>query len=84
MSLSYASSQARQNLYRIIDDVSTSHQPIVIRGKRNNVVMLSESDYEAMQETLYLLSIPGMRESILAASKESIKNCVKADQVNWE
>ena len=84
MNLSYASSQARQNLYRLMDDVAESHQPVTIRGRRNNVVMLSESDYQAMQETLYILSVPGMRESILDASKEPLAKCTKASQVNWK
>ncbi len=60
----YTASQARQNLYKLIDSVSLSHQPAYITGRRNKVVMLSEEDFQAMQETLYLLSIPGMRDSI--------------------
>ena len=56
--------EARSNLYRLIDETAESHQPIVIRGKRNNAVLLSEEDWSAIQETLYLLSVPGMRASI--------------------
>ena len=56
--------EARSNLYRLIDETAESHQPIVILGKRNKAVLVSEEDWAAIQETLYLLSVPGMRESI--------------------
>lgn len=57
-------SEARAKLYRLIDEAAESHKPIHITGKRNNAVLLSESDWSSIQETMYLLSIPGMRESI--------------------
>ncbi|WP_029919138.1 type II toxin-antitoxin system Phd/YefM family antitoxin [Nevskia soli] len=57
-------SEARANLYRLLDETAESHKPIRITGKRNNGVLVSEEDWAAIQETLYLLSIPGMRESI--------------------
>ena len=57
-------SEARANLYRLIDQTAESHEPISISGKRANAVLVAESDWNAMQETLYLLSVPGMRESI--------------------
>lgn len=57
-------SEARANLYRLIDQAAESHQPIHIAGKRTGAVLLSSEDWEAIQETLYLLSVPGMRESI--------------------
>lgn len=56
--------QARSRLYQLVDDTSSSHEPIQITGKRNNAVLLSEEDWRSMQETLYLVSIPGMRDSI--------------------
>jgi antitoxin YefM len=56
--------EARSKLYRLIDEAAESHQPIVIMGKRNKAVLISEEDWSAIQETLYLLSLPGMRESI--------------------
>jgi len=59
-----SASTARTNLYRLIDETAESHQPLVITGKRNNAVLVSAEDWSAMQETLFLLSIPGMRESI--------------------
>lgn len=56
--------ETRGNLYRLIDEVAESHQPIVINGKRNKAVLVSEEGWSAIQETLFLLSIPGMRKSI--------------------
>jgi antitoxin YefM len=73
-------SEARANLYRLIDEAAESHKPIVISGKRANAVLVSEEDWSAIQETLHLLAIPGMRESIkdsmaepLAKSKKALK-----------
>ena len=57
-------STARTTLYRLIDETATSHQPLIITGKRNNAVLVSLEDWSAIQETLFLLSVPGMRESI--------------------
>lgn len=59
-----SATEARANLFRLIDEAAESHQPVVISGKRNNAVLISQDDWAAIQETLYLLSIPGMRESI--------------------
>ena len=56
--------EARKRLYTLVDDVAESHDPIQIVGKRNSAVLLSEEDWRAIQETLYLTSIPKMRESI--------------------
>jgi len=68
-------SDARANLYRLIDAAAESHQPVRITGKRHNAILLSEEDWESMQETLYLLSIPGMRESIKASLDTPIEEC---------
>jgi len=56
--------QARAKLYQLISETAASHKPVTITGKKANAVLLSEEDWNAIQETLYLLSIPGMRESI--------------------
>lgn len=61
---SITASQARTNLYRLLDDTAESHEPVQISGKRNNAVLIAEEDWNAMQETLYLISLPGMRKSI--------------------
>ncbi len=60
-------SEARASLYRLIDQAAESHQPIMITGKRSNAVLLSAEDWQAIQETIYLLSVPGMRELLAAA-----------------
>lgn len=60
-------SQARANIYKIMDETSQTHQPIVITGKRNNVVMISAEDWNAIEETLYLYSVTGMADSIKEA-----------------
>jgi prevent-host-death family protein len=70
-------SEARANLYRLLDQASESHEPIMISGKRNNAVLVSAEDWTAIQETLFLLSIPGMRESIKAGIAEPVDACVQ-------
>ena len=70
-------SKARSNLYKLLDEASSSHEPIQITGKRNNAVLLSEDDWRSIQETLYLLSIPGMRESIRKGLNTPVKACAK-------
>jgi antitoxin YefM len=74
-------SEARANLYRLIDQAAESHQPIAITGKRANAVLLSAEDWSAIQETLYLLSVPGMREAILEGMAESPDECSK--ELDW-
>ena len=68
-------SEARANLYRLMDEAAQSHQPILISGKRHDAVLVSAEDWDAIQETLYLLSIPGMRESIKAGMAETVDAC---------
>ena len=70
-----SASAARNNLYKLIDETSESHVPITIVGKRSRAVLVSESDWKAIQETLYLKSIPGMKESILDGAKEPLSEC---------
>jgi antitoxin YefM len=61
---------ARKELYKLIDQVQEAHEPVYITGKNNTAVLLSEDDWRAIEETLYLTSIPGMRESIIEGMKE--------------
>jgi antitoxin YefM len=70
-------SEARANLYRLIDETTQSHQPIVISGKRSSAVLLSADDWRAIQETLHLLSVPGMRESIKESMAEPLSKSGK-------
>jgi antitoxin YefM len=65
--------QARSNLYQLLDQTAESHEPIQITGKRSNAVLISEDDWRSIQETLYLLSIPGMRESIRKGMAEPLR-----------
>ena len=74
-------SQARGRLYRLIDETAESHQPVTITGKRSNAVLVSEEDWNAIQETLYLTGIPGMRESIVAGMKVPLSKCSK--ELKW-
>lgn len=74
-------SQAREGFYRLIDQAAESHEPILITGKRKKAVLISEGDWSAIQETLYLLSVPGMRESIVKGIKTPVKNCAK--ELRW-
>ena len=73
--------EARANLYKLIDDTTVNHEPVVITGKRGNAVLLAEDDWNAINETLHLLSVPGMRESILEGMQESIDGA--ATELNW-
>lgn len=74
-------SEARANLYRLIDEAEKSHEPIIISGKRNSAVLLSTEDWSAIQETLHLLAVPGMRESIKAGMAEPLAK--SANGLKW-
>lgn len=73
--------EARKLLYKLLDDVSESHEPIQITGKRSNAVLIAEDDWRAVQETLYLTSIPGMRESIIEEMKTPVAEC--DEELDW-
>ncbi len=77
----FTATEARRQLYHLLDDVSVSHEPIQITGKRNSAVLISESDWKAVQETLYLSSIPGMSESIKAGLAEPVESC--SSELDW-
>ena len=68
-------SEARDRLYRLVDEAAESHEPVVITGKRGNAVLVAEDDWRAIQETLYLLSVPGMRESIREGMATPVDEC---------
>jgi len=73
--------EAMAKLYSLIDETVSSHRPIIIKGKRSNAVLLSEEDWNAINETLYLVSIPGMRESIMEGLQTSTDACSK--DLDW-
>lgn len=74
-------SEARASLYRLIDQATESHRPILISGKRSSAVLVSAEDWQAIQETLYLLSVPGMRESIKKGMAEPLDKSAK--ELRW-
>lgn len=74
-------SEARSNLYRLIDETASHHEPVVITGKRNNAVLISQEDWQAMQETIFLLSVPGMRESIREGMAAPVAEC--STELDW-
>ncbi len=75
-------SNARANLYRLVDEVSENSEPTMLVGKRHNAVLISEEEWRGIQETLYLSSIPGMVESIKAAAAEPLSEGSKT--LEWE
>ena len=76
-----SATEARSKMYRLLDEISSSHEPVTITGKRTNAVLISEEDWRAIQETLYLLSIPGMRESIRKGLQTPIEEC--SEEPDW-
>jgi len=71
---------ARNNFFKLMEDVVATHDPIYITGKAGNVVIISEDDYRSIQETLYLISIPGMREKILRGLSTPLEDLVEDDE----
>lgn len=73
--------EARSKLYSLIDEAAETHEPIIITGKRGNAVLLAEDDWNAIKETLHLISIPGMKESIVEGMSERVDECSK--ELDW-
>ncbi|MGB0466914.1 MAG: type II toxin-antitoxin system Phd/YefM family antitoxin [Pontibacterium sp.] len=73
--------EARSKLYALIDETAASHQPIVITGKRSNAILLAEEDWNAINETLHLLSISGMRKSIQEGMDAKLDDC--SQELDW-
>ncbi len=73
--------EARAKLYSLMDEAASTHQPIMIKGKRSNAILVSEDDWNAINETLYLVSIPGMRESIIEGMKADLADC--SESLDW-
>lgn len=76
-----SATEARSNLYRLLDEVSESSEPIQISGRRNDAILVSSSDWRALQETLYLQGIPGMKESIREGLATPVDDC--EDELDW-
>jgi antitoxin YefM len=73
--------EARSKLYSLIDETAKTHRPIIITGKRVNAVLVSEEDWNSIAETLHLLSVPGMGESIKEGMNQPISECLK--ELDW-
>ncbi|MFN2442298.1 MAG: type II toxin-antitoxin system Phd/YefM family antitoxin [Thermoanaerobaculia bacterium] len=76
-----SASEARSKLYKLIDETAVTSEPVQITGKRADAVLVSMDDWQAIQETLNLLSIPGMRDSIRKGMKTSVKDCLES--LDW-
>ena len=76
-----SATEARSKLYRLIDQTSISHEPIIITGKRGNAVLISEDDWRSIQETIYLLNSPNMRELIHEGLATPIEECT--EEIDW-
>lgn len=74
-------STARTQLYQLLNEMALSHEPVQITGKHNNAILISQEDWEALQETVYLLSVPGMRESIHEGMETPLDQC--STKLNW-
>ena len=77
----FSITEARKQLYRLVDEAISSHEPITLVGKRGSAVLVAEEDWRAIQETLFLLSIPGMRESIREGLETPVETC--AEEPGW-
>ena len=73
--------EARSKLYWLIDEAAETHEPVVITGKSRNAVLISEEDWNAISATMYLLSVPGMRESIKEDLSKNLSDCSK--EIDW-
>ncbi|MCH7823574.1 MAG: type II toxin-antitoxin system Phd/YefM family antitoxin [Acidobacteria bacterium] len=73
--------EARKRLYKLVDEVQESHEPVQITGKRGSAVLVGEDDWRAIQETLHLVSIPGMRESIVEGMATPVDEL--EDALDW-
>jgi prevent-host-death family protein len=78
---SVTATEARKSLYRLLDEVAVTSQPVQITGRRASAVLVSEEDWRALEETVYLMSIPGMTESIREGMKTPIEECV--EELDW-
>ena len=73
--------EARNNIYKLVEEASQSHQPIHISGKKSSAILVGEEDWRSIQETLHLLSVPGMRESIIDGMNSSVEEA--SGKLDW-
>lgn len=75
---------ARKDIFNLIEQTVANSEPIQITSKKGDVVMVSLEDWSAIQETLYILGIPGMRDSIMEGAKEPIEECKSLEEIGWD
>ena len=73
--------RAQQSLPLLLEEIAASHEPIQIIGDSSNGVLIAEEDWQSLQETVYLLSIPGMRDSIRDGLKTPLEEC--STELTW-
>jgi antitoxin YefM len=76
-------SRARANIFYLVDEAAENHEPVLILGKRNNAVLVPEQDWNSLQETVHILSVPGMREAILEAAATPLDEYFDEEQLPW-
>lgn len=77
----FTPTEARSKLYQLINEVGDTHNPVYIHGKHKSAVLIAAEDWRSIEETLYLLSIPGMRESIIEGINTPVEKCSK--KIKW-
>lgn len=75
--------EARANIFRLMEEVAETHQPVTITGKHTNSVLISEEDWRSIQETIYLSSIPGMTEFLIEGANTPIEDCIPVKDIKW-
>ena len=78
-----SASQARANLFKLLEQVNRDSKPLIITSRRGDGVLISKDDWDSIQETLYLQSIPGMRESIIEGMNTPLSECVSEEELEW-
>lgn len=73
----------RKNIFGLLEQTVTYNEPVNVSTKSGNVVLLSEDDYNGLMETVYLMSIPGMKEKLVEGKNTLIENCISEDEVEW-
>lgn len=76
-------SEVGAHIFQIMDEISETHQPVIITGTHNNAVIMSEQDFRSMQETIYLSSIPNMVQSIVEGMNTPLADCRSVDDIEW-
>lgn len=81
--ISITATNFRKNIFGLLEQTIKYNEPVNINTKSGNAVLISEDEYRSLQETLYLMSIPGMEEKIVEGLNTPIEECIKEDEVNW-